>query len=337
MCKIAIIAGIKPERQEATIRFIKEMAEIMTPGNDDGLGYAAVDKHGNLFAEKWLNNKKAFTPMKAFDPDTKLISMFSKAIKKQDTPLTYASHGVPDLNKAVAVTLHARLATSAKGIKNTHPFIDADTSLIHNGVITNVQDFNFTLSSCDSEAILISYLKRYVGVIPEGIKDAVVDLVGYYACAVFARDADGNRILDVFKGHNDNLHLVWIDDLETWVMSSTEENIRRACAKLGFKCGEGFQMVDGVMTRINPITGDKILNQEFDVAARCYSGGAWPRYNGATIINPPAKEITSNVTRLPNKNISKEEIEFLKRPPAIRELPEKEKWDYLMASGYYEQ
>lgn len=344
MCKVMIMAGVKPERRKDAIRFTKKMADIMSPGNDDGLGYAAVDVEGNLFAERWLNNKDAFKFTGGNPNDMKISNMLRKAIKNSTVETVYTKHGEPDLNKMVAITLHTRFATSSKGMKNTHPFIDEDTSLIHNGVISNIHEFNFKLSSCDSEAILISYLKNQTGVLPENIKSTASSLTGYYACGIFARESSGARILDVFKGHNDNLYAMHVDELDTWVMSSNEENIRKACSDLGFRHGAAFQLLDGHLMRFDPVTGILILDQEFDLLPRwgrtdSYNHSQWHnRYQGSHVYNSETSA-TQNVTQLPGvkKGLTDEDIEFYKKTPAIKELSATEKWEYLTDSGYWNQ
>lgn len=353
MCKVFIMAGIKPERRANAIRFTRKMAEIMTPGNDDGLGYAAVDVDGNLFAERWLNNKDGFKYTGSNPNDIKMSNMLKKAIKNQTIDTVYTKYGEPDLNKMVAITLHTRLATSTRGMSNTHPFIDEDTSLIHNGIITNTEKFKFKLSTCDSEAILISYLKYKTSMIPENIKATVSDLIGYYACGIFARDTDGLRILDVFKGRNDNLHAMYIDELDTWVMSSVDENIKRACNELGFKYGTTFQLLDGHLMRFEPVTGTLILDQEFDVPSRYASSNDYNNYDrwnrssnvdksgGAQIYNPLAGKsdpiVKENVTQLSTvrKGLTDEDIKYYQMSPSIRKLSATEKWDYLAESGYW--
>lgn len=333
MCKIFIIAGIKDKHRAAAVKFTKKMAEIMTPMNDDGMGYAAVDKDGTLFAERWHNTKEAF----AYDAkDDTIATMFSKAIKLP-TKGAYNTFGVPDLNTAVAITLHARFATSGKTMENTHPFIDpvADTSLIHNGVISNVKDFKFELSTCDSEAILIAYLKNQVNTNMDGMKNAAKMLQGYYACGMFSRDESNARILDVFKGNNNDLHIAFIDELNTWVMASREDHIKEAAKALNYRCGVVFPMHDGYLLRINPVTGLIINSREFDVRSQYYQGGDYSRHNGA-------REYDFNTGRTKEighkgmgagKFLSKEEIDYTALAPKLVRYSEREVEEYLAANG----
>lgn len=349
MCKISIIAGIKPENRVNAIKFVKKMAEIMSVSNSDGLGYAAVDVNGNLFAERWLNNKDAFVSKhESYDTDVKISNVFGKALKGKDISKTYTSHGTPDLNKMTAITLHTRLATSTRGMENTHPFIDDDTSVIHNGIINNHKDFKLTLSTCDSESILVSYLQNMVGMVPENIISVANSLVGYYACGMFARNEQGERVMDVFKGNNDDLYITYISELGTWVMASFDTHIKTACESLGFKHSTIFQMNDGFLMRFDPITGIQLLQQEFKVGSRYEStthrnydrGDYSARNHGAWEYNHKTGNVeqigTANVTHLPKKNLTAEELEFLTLPPSITKVTDNEKFELLTAAGYWD-
>lgn len=336
MCKVFIIAGIKDTTRERAVEFTKLMGELMTPSNDDGLGYAAVDAAGKLSAERWFHNKEAFKTSGPWLPDITLQNKFNKFIKPSDTiKTTYTKHGDVALDKVVAITLHTRAATSGVSMENTHPFISNDTSVIHNGIINNVEDFKFTLSTCDSESILISYLENKVNVDAAGMNAVANSLVGYYACAVFSRDSKGTRILDVFKAHNDNLCVAYIAELETWVMSTSAHDIKTACGKLNMHCGTVFNLIDGVLVRINPVTGDTLFHQEFAVGLRykSYAPTTYPNYMGAKEYNPEPKVISMSPKS--KKNLTHSEIEYFKLPSKIRKLSHTEEFEVLESAGYW--
>lgn len=164
---------------------------------------------------------------------------------------------------AAAITLHTRMATCEKGLKNVHPFIDKDTSVIHNGVINNHKMFDLKLSTCDSESILISYLKQGIGKALDKTEAMAKELFGYYACGVFSRDAEGNRILDVFKANNNNLSIAFIFELDTYILTSSEYDIKSACETLGYTHGGIQDIENDFATRINPFTGEVISQVKF--------------------------------------------------------------------------
>lgn len=113
MCKVMIMAGINELNRGKATSLIKEMAKEMSPGNKDGCGYAAVDEHGNLFGERWLDNAQAFTTK------VDVVTPFGDAIEGGGSDAGGESNKFgedPSLDKITAITLHTRMATSAKGM-----------------------------------------------------------------------------------------------------------------------------------------------------------------------------------------------------------------------------
>lgn len=334
MCKVLIIPGINDAHRENTTAFIKAMAVRLSFGNKDGLGYAAVDANGSLFGERWLDNDHAFTeaPLEDYSSVENVFGTFLKAKSEWPsfTKREQNKFGEGVLDNASAITLHTRMATSAKGLVNAHPFVDNDTSLIHNGVIRNVSDFKFSLSSCDSEAILISYLRHNIGANPTFIQNVANDLTGYYVAAVFGRDAQGNRILDVFKGNNNNLSVSFIKELGTYVLTSSEYDIKEVCGKLGFSFSSPRDYHDGILMRINPFTGEMISGHHFTtgeeyskVVPSCSTNST---ANYANYYSLPGGSSKSNKKR---HHLSKEEMNYLSHKPTLEEMGEREAWDFM--------
>lgn len=253
MCKILNIAGIKPENNEAAWKFIKAMAKPMSVGQRDGLGYAAITAEGKLFGERWLDNSTAFKKELVKEPHD-AIEGFAETLT---TPtFEYNSYGdvVPEL--AVAITMHTRMATSPKGMMNTHPFVDEGVSLIHNGVIRNDENFKLK-STCDSEAILRAYLKEKVSNSLENVQAMATSLVGYYACGVLTNTKTG-PIMDVFKGTGARLYAIYVKELDTYVFSTDDDDIKAVCNLLGFEIGTVYRVLPGKYIRLNATTGKRI-------------------------------------------------------------------------------
>jgi hypothetical protein len=251
MCKVMIMTNITDKTRDKAIKFIKEMGEKISVGNNDGLGYAAIDENDNLFAERWFKNSNAFK--KPID------SPFLNAVSFK--PIEYSSHGMVNLNEIAAITLHTRMATCEKSLKNIHPFIKDDVALIHNGVIRNPEVYKPTISTCDSESLLNGYLEHKVMDNPSLVESMVDPLTGYWASAVFAK-VNGKYILDIFK-HSANLSAVYVYDLETWVFSTNHHDIETVCSKLGFKHSEAGDVGKNVLIRLNPMTGEVITTLEY--------------------------------------------------------------------------
>lgn len=267
MCKVMIITNITDSTRSKALAFIKEMGEKISVGNSDGLGYAAIDSNDNLFAERWFKNSNAFK--KPID------SPFHSAVSFK--PFEYSSHGIVNLDEVVAMTLHTRMATCEKSLKNTHPFIKDDISLIHNGVIRNPEVYKPTISTCDSEALLNGYIEHDMSENPGNVEAMVKPLEGYWVGAAFARQ-DGKYILDIFK-HSASLHAVFVYDLNTWVLSTNAYDIETVCNKLGFKYSETGEVGNNVLMRLDPSTGEVIGTLD---------------YEKSSVTHKPSKHSTNN-------------------------------------------
>lgn len=369
MCKVLIIPAIKEHRRRETEDFLAVMADVMSKYNSDGLGYAAVDSSGNLFGERWFVNSMAFSkpapPMTKEEFDLRqsnaraLTDKFDKFLKPTryfapEYKLTenYNTFGdEPSISKAAAITMHTRMATCEKNLTNVHPFVDQDTSVIHNGVISNSKDFDLKLSTCDSESILISYLEHNVNIDPSGslhakngVQPMSERLEGYYASAVFARDAQGNRILDVFKMNNNNLSIAYVFELETYVLATSDSDIRDVCKVLGFTHDGTIDLNDGYLTRINPFTGEVIQQVHFTkvvpVAKPNFSDHFWKNTSYHNKQNQKETYKPTNV--LPyNKNTHKASIDaatfkMMQLTSSIEELSVREVEEFQAASGLWD-
>jgi len=266
------MAGITDANRDKALSLIKEMAKEMSPTNRDGCGYAAIDNESKLFGERWLDNDEAFSNTKTLKSSIN-IAQFGDAIdnviesSNESLLDKYNKFGDVKLDKITAITLHTRMATSAKGMMNTHPFYypEDDTSLIHNGVIINEKDFKLKVSTCDSEAILQAYLSSSVNKYPIMIGEMAKILNGYYAVGMFSRDEEGNRILDVFKGNHASLIVTYIYDLDTYVFTTSEYDVSSACRKLNLTMDKAFTIKEGHLLRLDPFTSKISLKEKFTV------------------------------------------------------------------------
>jgi glucosamine 6-phosphate synthetase-like amidotransferase/phosphosugar isomerase protein len=220
--------------------------------HQDGLGYAGIDSAGNLFAERWLTNSEAFKVRPS------MAGEYADFLQ-----VDYSSYGDVNLDDLTAITLHTRLATSGKGLHNCHPFIENDTSVIHNGVIHNHNKFRIEQSSCDSEAILTQYVDNSVGDDPELFDKMSTQLDGYYACGIFARTESGERILDVVKSASAVLIGAFIKELDTMVFTSLESHLMAGIKLCGFDVPTVFKVKNSSLVRINPLTGKVLGNHSF--------------------------------------------------------------------------
>lgn len=268
MCKVMIMGGIKKENTNNAWRFIKTIGPMMSRGNNDGIGYTAVDSKGDMFGQRWWFNNQFFKNNNVVDDSPDALRQFDDLLS-ETTSYGYNNQRAENINSfgkinyddTVAITLHTRMATSGRSFENTHPFVypEQDTSLIHNGVIHNVKDFDLKISTCDSESILISYLKNEVNLKSSNIIKVAGELQGYFMCGVFSRDAHGNRVLDIFK-HSANLYAAYVKELDTVVFSTSDDDIKAACEELGFSLTKPKNVKQDIFMRMDPLTG-KLLEK----------------------------------------------------------------------------
>lgn len=274
MCKIFMAAGIKEKHAEKVWKYAERISKRMSRANRDGLGYAAVTAEGKMFGERWLNNDQSFRKFtKVDDLDKVIVENFDGAVeinntygvKRESGEAVYNSFGEFTPKKTVALTMHARMATTPKGLINVHPFVMDGVSLIHNGVIRNVDDFKYKISTCDSETILQSYLQSGMKTDLKMAEKMAGMLDGSYACGVLTHTEQG-PILDVFKSWTTSLNAAYIPDMEVWVMSTDKDDIIDTCKELEYDYSNMFTIKGGKAIRIDATTGKRIAMEDFNPA-----------------------------------------------------------------------
>lgn len=258
MCKIFIVAGVKPTTVDKVWKFAETIAKPMSRVNTDGLGYGAITASGHIFGERWLTNDHAFQTeeqVKGIDDN------YAAAVATTTADYQYSSYGVVDKASMVALTMHTRMATTPRGLMNVHPFVLDDVSLIHNGVIRNHSEFKLQ-STCDSEAILQAYVQKKVWEAPDNFNDAAAMLQGYYACGVLVNTEQG-PFLDMFKANAASLYVGYVKELETHVVCTSDDDIKNTCKELGYSVGTLRSILPGKFIRVNAITGKSISISDF--------------------------------------------------------------------------
>jgi len=199
MCKVMILKGI--QNSQLALDFMKAVAPNMSVYNSDGIGYSAVNSKNKMFMEKWHNNKQFLDTDTVIDNDTlKLLAPFKNRLPYLS--LNYTNYGEVTRDDLTTVTMHTRYATCGKTFENTHPFIEGDTSLIHNGVIRNQEELNLNKNStCDSENALQLYKNLNINLetSPDNVQDFIDQLKGYWAFAFLSPDANNRYMLDVVR------------------------------------------------------------------------------------------------------------------------------------------
>lgn len=301
MCRLLIIPGLKPENAEDNWEFIQEMGAAMSDSNRDGLGYVSLaPKSDNICIERWHNNEDAFDVR---SEETDLSKKYLGFLKEESVNHKYVKVG-EYLNEISAMLLHTRMATTARTFNNTHPFYDekTGTTLIHNGVIRNVETEDNIRSTCDSERILNKYLEHKVAANPENIQKVVDDLEGNFACGVLSHNGT-EVIIDIFKSRA-NLYGAFIHELDCMVFSTNLKDIQSVCKKLNMTITNKFECRDDMLIRFNARTGEVLLTQEYKDTATFKVTHYNPEYQNYHE-NKRRKELTDKVTEAINEDIDK--------------------------------
>lgn len=265
MCKIMMFAGLGANKQTAANRWIGAALPFLKENDKDGVGYAAVTHAGELFGERWVKSSEAFEVRQEFgQADQELARRLGGAVTVSPS---YNRFGAVGLDYS-AIILHTRYATCVVNLANTHPFVSDDTALIHNGVISNARDLKLKTSTCDSEAILNSYLDNGVDQVPSSIQNTAKELQGYYACAVLARDREGVRVLDIFKDTSANLHVCYVKALDAYVYCTSAEILRKVSKVSRMKISAPREINAGHLIRLDARTGETVSITAFNPNVR---------------------------------------------------------------------
>jgi hypothetical protein len=292
MCKLLIITGIT----EGLVarEFMSRMAIPMSKTNNHGIGYSAVASNGKLFSERWLNNDQFFSTANVMTKDiAKALEPYAGRLPKGALDDNYSKYGHINFEDVKSITMHTRWATCGREFVNTHPFIYKDTSLVHNGVITNAfstkwrngLDVN-VISSCDSEAALQTYLNNEVNRDTAKAKTWLDSLDGSYAFGILSRNEQGNRVLDVVRGSS-TLYFMEIDGVGK-VFTTNDDDAKEVMKDMGLsfiKDKEPILIAMNEMYRYDALTGKMIQSVNIKPTYKT-SGGSdskrWGRTSGGS-------------------------------------------------------
>ena len=253
MCRLLMMSGITDP--ESAVQFMQAAKEPMSVGNNMGIGYTATKRNGDFFTERWHNNDQFFKRDVVMTQDIiEKLKPFEKRLPK--LAVNYSLQGEMEFSPMTSVTMHTRYATCGREFMNTHPFVDGDFSLVHNGVISNSDDLKLNkISTCDSEAALQSYINLGINLDPSKAQDWLNTLEGYWAFGVFSRDANGRRILDIVR-NSASLYATTVEGLGI-VLATTAEIITSTAKKVGLELSASPNlMTANTMFRLDATTGN---------------------------------------------------------------------------------
>lgn len=283
-----------PKKKKLNMDFIQRMSKYMSNANKDGLGYAAVDKDGKLFGERWWfnwmawENRHVMTKPKVRDHEkyVPLKEELKAFVELEDEPNytpfeKYGKFGnVTD--EMTAITLHTRFATSEKIFKNTHPFLDEEKSIsmVHNGVIRNHMKCDEIRSTCDSERILNKYIEHEIDKNPADVQNMIDELKGSFAVGAFALDRDNKRVLDIWRTTS-SLSAAFIKELNCLVFSTSLEDIKEVVHDMDLTIiSRAGSIKEDTFQRFNAVTGKAIQTIKYTDTTRIDYNQQYDMYDG---------------------------------------------------------
>lgn len=250
MCKVGGVTKVTDKNRDDVWLFLMVLGEYMSKYNTDGLGYAALDKNGALFGERWLINKSAFCDL------SKMKGLTAEKINN-----IYSYFGTVKRQEASSIILHTRMATCERGIHNAHPFVNdiekPTSAIIHNGVIGNHKELEKKYSTCDSEVIVHLYDKLGVNREFSRIKDVTQKLSGWYTVLSLTKDQTGRKVMDMFTDSG-RLHSYFIPELDTRVYSTSSYDIEATAREIGATVTDHQAVSANTAFRVDCETGEQI-------------------------------------------------------------------------------
>lgn len=162
MCKLLFLTGHNPAQRNSIIRQAWRYFE--RTGERDGFGAAWISRSGKLA------HVRSSTPL----------------LTNRLTPWSagwYSQVGYNEPSDGSALIVHGRKATCDKSLLNTHPIIDEQQALVHNGIIDSDVYQNVS-TTCDSELLLRAMQDKGTA--------SLASIEGYFAFALL--DAKARRL-----------------------------------------------------------------------------------------------------------------------------------------------
>lgn len=228
MCKLYAVVEIENQRNAEL--FTRKAIPEITKTDNHGLGVMRLGENG-IHGQRWLEPPTVMRKKKS-----KIMTRYEKALRGQ-----YNEFGVPSRNLQ-AIAVHGRFATCAKTMENVHPFYKADTALMHNGIISNHEQYKKDVSTCDSEALLSQYNDFGVKRNSRLLSKAMDGVGGYFAAIVF----NENGVIDIWRDDFATLFLGHVRGVGV-VIATTKEII----TKTARRCRMTLDGVDEILPFTN--------------------------------------------------------------------------------------
>ena len=222
MCKLFSINNTSKLTKNQLENVVKTVENAMKV-EKDGFGITALHNNGHIAARKYLKTYEA-------------------SILKDSSPWTPVSKkSYQDIGKIfpddiTSLILHGRTSTNSVSLINTHPIIKNDHFLSHNGVVEDSGPKYIPTTSNDTEHIVERLTTQGLSAIEKYIS-------GYYACMYFKKGSDS---LHIFRDNIATLHIGYSEDLESYILATTQDLIKQVAKALKIKINNIDEVEDNV-------------------------------------------------------------------------------------------
>lgn len=261
-----MVAKITDKNRSDVWVFMQLLGQLMTPGNNCGLGYASINSKGKISGEKWVVNESAFQDLSRIkginaEKMSKIYGFFGDKVDRED---------------AQAIILHTRAATQgAVCVANTHPFIDDEDSpsaaIIHNGWVHNDKEFTRKYSTCDSEVLAHLYNENKVSEDLGNLNKFTKLLEGWFTVVALSKEPNGRLIMDAFTD-NGRLGSYFIKELDTRIWSSQSWDVLQIAKGLGLTAVDEQTLYKDTAVRFDVLSGEKIAHAKLKTKPVTYEG-----------------------------------------------------------------
>lgn len=237
MCKVIGFTNFSKVRKK--VDTVEYLGKLLLSTERDGFGYAIWDKNSkSFFGERTADR----TFSSSFRDNPRIDFSFCDKPKKLQN-----SFGEFDFENVGPAIFHGRISTNSKNLNNTHPIVKHGTALVHNGVVTDHGPKYETITTNDSEHVL----ERFVDNTFEQ------NLTGYYAFLAINKEGE----LTVCRDTIAQLYSSWVEQLETYIFSTNEDNIVNTCKALGVDYSTIMKVSDNTMLTFqgNTITSKRVI------------------------------------------------------------------------------
>jgi len=189
MCKLLGFSVSKKLTQEKLSEVIKTSKELLKD-QKDGFGYALSggDIEGITSLRLTTGNLLGY----GYDEPTDGWADITKQ--------PYESKG--KVSPCTAGIFHGRTSTNSVSIQNTHPFVNDDLALVHNGIVTYTGKKRKKQGTCDSEDIFNSFTQG------KGWKELKKHYSGYAGLLLLRPDG----VITIYKDETPSLYVCKISD-----------------------------------------------------------------------------------------------------------------------------